>query len=918
MKPEGEFSREELGRALGLGEVLVVGALVVLAPVVRGETAYGSVNSFLPRVLAGDGYFLIVLAFLGAVLLARVLASGRLTVPEPGALGLLAACFGYVALRGAFSDHPYEAQRETLAWLSNLLVFALVILVADLGRIRRLLVAAVAASLAVQGFQALYQYYVTLPEIREFVERGVAQGGVDPQNPAAVSRLLSGEPFTTFLHANALGGWMASAALASSGLLAGYMLIRGQAPERTRLPVSLPALVLAVVAFASFCFCLSFPAFGATVIAPQVHALFLTAAGLSLGLCLFTGWRARALSRPLVALCWLPLAVLFAWTFRLTGSKGAYIALGTALAGALFAAPPAEGRTRKILRAAGGAALGLMLAGALAYLLIPGLPGRSEMAGSVGVRLGYWRPAAVMAWENPAFGLGPGTFGAHYPRLKLPMAEESQSAHSAYMETAAEQGFLGLALLLAFWGWVMWRIYRRVASPAGDVEPDARAARLKWLGAVLLAGTGATAAAAKLTLTGVSWQALATLGLVWAGCFALVAWPLALSGDDGPKRAARLVDWALFAALGAFLVHSAGSMGMSLRSLVGPALILAALALAGPGRRELVLSGRRVWIGALAVAAATVAAGLLGAREWRRGVAFQAIEAASQSQDPKLTRREHKLLLAVSVSGAIEADPQNWHLRLHAGRAAMDVAIRAANEQERLAFFRAAEECYRDAIRLAPARTSARRALARFYVFWRKKLPLAPEEYEKLHKLYPLKAEYIIEWADAELLAGRRDRALRLYRRALETSRLVGDEPIHLSIQFENPNRLRWQLFVLKTLAARLDDVLKDDPKNAPVLYRRAVAAVARKRFPEALEFMKRAAAAEPDDAQLLLFEGYTHRLAGDWKRALDAFERAGKLEKGPGRAAGPGAVRRARYRTGLARKLEKKRKHFGKKGAAR
>ncbi len=853
MKAGGEFSRGELGRALGLGEMLVVAALVVLAPVVRGETAYGSVHSFLPRVLAGDGYFLIVLAFLGLVLLTRVLVTGRLVVPEPAALGLLAACFLYVALRGAFSDHPYEAQRETLAWLSNLLVFALVILVADLGRARRVLVAAVAASLAVQGFQALYQYYVKLPQMREWVERGVAGGSVDPQNPAAVSRLLSGEPFTTFLHANALGGWMASAALAGAGLLAGCMLVR-------------------------------------------------------------RSYQGRAF----VALSWLPLAVLFAWAFRLTGSKGAYIALAGGLAGALFAAPPAEGRARKILRAAGGAALILMFAGAASYLLFPGLPGRSEMAGSVSVRMGYWRPAARMACDNPAFGLGPGTFGAHYPRLKLPMSEESQSAHSAYMETAAEQGFLGLTLLLAFWGWVMWRMYRRIASPPEAVEPGDESARRKWLAAALLAGTGATVAAARLTLPRITWQALIIMALIWAGCFVLVAWPLALSGGGG-KRSARLADWALFAALAAFLMHSAGSMGMSLRSLIGPALILAALGLSGPGRRELALSGRRGWIGALAVAAATCAAGLLGAREWRRGVAFQAVEIASQSKDPVLSGREQKILLADSVENAIEADPYNWHLRRHAGRAAVDVAARAASEEERLVFFKQAEKRYREAVKLAPARTTARRALARFYVYWRDKLPLAPEEYAELVKLYPLKAEYIIEWADAELLAGRRKEALALYRRALETSRRVGDEAIHLSILFENPNRLRWQRFVLKALAARLDEVLKDEPGNAAVLYRRAMVAVARENFPGALAFMQRAVAAEPDDAQLLLFQGYAHRLAGEWEKALDTFRQARKLESGPGRATGPGAVSRALYRTGLARKLEAKRlRARKKKGTAR
>ena len=59
-----------------------------------------------------------------------------------------------------------------------------------------------------------------------------------------------------------------------------------------------------------------------------------------------------------------------------------------------------------------------------------------------------------------------------------------------------------------------------------------------------------------------------------------------------------------------------------------------------------------------------------------------------------------------------------------------------------------------------------------------------------------------------------------------------------------------------------------------------------------------------------------TQRLAGQWEKALDTMERAGKLEISGGRAAGPGAVGRAIGRTGQARKREENRKRRKPTGA--
>ena len=405
----GGFSRSELARALELGEFLVLCVLVVLAPVVRGETAYGSILSMLPATLGGDGYFLILLAFLGALELARALAAGRLVVPEPAALGLLAAMALYVAVRGSFSDHPYEAGRQTAAWLANLLLFGLVLCSAAAGRCRAELVAAAAGSLAVQSFHAVYQHRVGLPQIRAMVEAGIAQPGLDAQHPGAVSRMLSDEPFSTFLHANALGGWMAFTLLAVVGLLAaGTLALRGGAPPAGNPRRTLPRLLLSAAALALFCVCLAVPDFIARDIGPLEHAGWVAAAALALWLCLSTGRRALGLGPALVPLAWLAPGALALYAFALTGAKGAYLALAAAVPLALLAAPPAGGRAGRALRWASGAALAAMLAAALAWWLAPALPGRAGLAASLEVRLGYWAPAAQMAADHPLFGVGPG------------------------------------------------------------------------------------------------------------------------------------------------------------------------------------------------------------------------------------------------------------------------------------------------------------------------------------------------------------------------------------------------------------------------------------------------------------------------------------------------------------------------------
>ena len=59
----------------------------------------------------------------------------------------------------------------------------------------------------------------------------------------------------------------------------------------------------------------------------------------------------------------------------------------------------------------------------------------------------YWRVAAGMAREEPVLGHGAGGFEAHW-LLERPVAFHARDAHNLYLETLAELGPLGLALLL--------------------------------------------------------------------------------------------------------------------------------------------------------------------------------------------------------------------------------------------------------------------------------------------------------------------------------------------------------------------------------------------------------------------------------------------------------------------------------------
>ena len=131
-----------------------------------------------------------------------------------------------------------------------------------------------------------------------------------------------------------------------------------------------------------------------------------------------------------------PLAVLLP-TLALTSSRGAWLALAAGTAVLVLLARPSAA----VVAAAGALAV-LSLA---AILVVSGGPGSlGRLAGEN--RADYWRVAWEQYRDDPLLGGGAGTFGEHY--LRRGTAGFTRTAHSLYVQSLAELGPVGLALVV--------------------------------------------------------------------------------------------------------------------------------------------------------------------------------------------------------------------------------------------------------------------------------------------------------------------------------------------------------------------------------------------------------------------------------------------------------------------------------------
>ncbi|WP_037690658.1 MULTISPECIES: O-antigen ligase family protein [Streptomyces] len=78
-------------------------------------------------------------------------------------------------------------------------------------------------------------------------------------------------------------------------------------------------------------------------------------------------------------------------------------------------------------------------------------------------RVLLWHDALGLARDEPLLGTGPGRFGELSPTVALSLPSDDRP-HSAPLQLAAEQGLIGVALLAAVFGWILYVLWRAPRS----------------------------------------------------------------------------------------------------------------------------------------------------------------------------------------------------------------------------------------------------------------------------------------------------------------------------------------------------------------------------------------------------------------------------------------------------------------------
>ncbi|MFI1868017.1 O-antigen ligase family protein [Streptomyces jumonjinensis] len=89
-----------------------------------------------------------------------------------------------------------------------------------------------------------------------------------------------------------------------------------------------------------------------------------------------------------------------------------------------------------------------------------------------GHRMALWQEAAAVAGAEPVRGVGPGRFGELSVTAQQSAVTDGKP-HSAVLQQTAEQGVVGLALLAAVFGWLLYGLWRSPRSTAVAVSAGA-------------------------------------------------------------------------------------------------------------------------------------------------------------------------------------------------------------------------------------------------------------------------------------------------------------------------------------------------------------------------------------------------------------------------------------------------------------
>lgn len=144
-------------------------------------------------------------------------------------------------------------------------------------------------------------------------------------------------------------------------------------------------------------------------------------------------------------------------------------------------------RTRRRLLGLAGLALAAALMAGLSWavaedVLPDGLTASLE-GRLTGYRVRLWQDAARLAGEHPLLGIGPDRFAELSPTAQQTLGSDGKP-HSAALQQAAEQGVVGVVLLAAAFGWLLYVLWRSPRSTAVALTAGAALTALAALASV--------------------------------------------------------------------------------------------------------------------------------------------------------------------------------------------------------------------------------------------------------------------------------------------------------------------------------------------------------------------------------------------------------------------------------------------------
>ncbi|MFH0796241.1 MAG: O-antigen ligase family protein [Candidatus Omnitrophota bacterium] len=190
----------------------------------------------------------------------------------------------------------------------------------------------------------------------------------------------------------------------------------------------------------------------ATFVYPNIFAAFLIALIPVAAFSLFPG-RFKAPADRLKTVAGLLFLCLFGVTLMMTRSGGGIMTLmvvSLICLSSLWASKivPAKKKYLPFLILIGGFIL--IFWGLTTLKIVP-----HDKVVSLTDRFFYWRSSLNITRERPLLGFGPGSFGVHYARFKLPRAMETQHSHSTFFEILPEEGLLGVITFFWFWTFLL-------------------------------------------------------------------------------------------------------------------------------------------------------------------------------------------------------------------------------------------------------------------------------------------------------------------------------------------------------------------------------------------------------------------------------------------------------------------------------